>query len=99
MAHDELATCRASPVCPEQLVMIIPVMGECDWADRTSEAFQQAVEICSYTIAHKHGDELMCSMAHRRSRSRYVVASWLMCSLHAVDVECQTCSNSLCFCN
>ena len=32
---------------------------------------QQSPEVCSYMHAHKRGDELKWSVAHRRSSSRY----------------------------
>ena len=30
----------------------------------------EPVELCSFTLAHKHGDELLWSRAHKRSKSR-----------------------------
>lgn len=42
-------------------------MGHTQWAESCA---QVSVELCSYTIAHKRGDELMTSVAHKRSKSR-----------------------------
>ena len=41
--------------------------GHTQWAESCA---QVSVELCSYTIAYKLGDELMTSVAHKRSKSR-----------------------------
>ena len=43
-------------------------VGQRDWADTTPGTAQ--VELCLFTLAHKRGDELMWSVAHKRSKSR-----------------------------
>ena len=43
--------------------------GQSHWAGITPGT-ARAVALCSYTLAHKRGDELMWSVAHKRSRSR-----------------------------
>ncbi|DBA87963.1 TPA: hypothetical protein ACH3X1_004948 [Trebouxia sp. C0004] len=45
-------------------------MGQRYWTEMMSGVSQQPLEICSYTMAHKRGDELMWSVAHRRARTR-----------------------------
>ncbi|DBB03152.1 TPA: hypothetical protein ACH3X1_013321 [Trebouxia sp. C0004] len=45
-------------------------MGQRHWTEMMSGVSQQPLEICSYTMAHKRGDELMWSVAHRRARTR-----------------------------
>ena len=45
-------------------------MGQSTWAEMTTAASQQSLEVCSYTLAHKRGDELMWSMAHKRAKTR-----------------------------
>ena len=40
--------------------------GHTQWSESCA---QVSVELCSYTIAHKRGDELM-TVAHKRSKSR-----------------------------
>ncbi len=46
-------------------------MGQSQWLETASQAESQPVQLCSYTLAHKRGDELMWSKAHKRSKSRY----------------------------
>lgn len=45
-------------------------MGLHHWVDMPPGAIGQPLELCSFTLAHKRGDELMWSVAHRRSKSR-----------------------------
>ncbi|DBB03150.1 TPA: hypothetical protein ACH3X1_013321 [Trebouxia sp. C0004] len=49
-------------------------MGQRHWTEMMSGVSQQPLEICSYTMAHKRGDELMWSVAHRRARTRFFTA-------------------------
>ena len=46
-------------------------MGQSQWLEIASQAEPQPVQLCSYTLAHKRGDELMWSEAHKESKSRY----------------------------
>ncbi|DBA75815.1 TPA: hypothetical protein ACH3X1_010220 [Trebouxia sp. C0004] len=43
-------------------------MGQCQWLETASQAEPQPVQLCSYTLAHKCGDDLMWSRAHKRSK-------------------------------
>ncbi|DBA87692.1 TPA: hypothetical protein ACH3X1_004699 [Trebouxia sp. C0004] len=45
-------------------------MGHSHWAELSTDWYHHSVDLCLYTIAHKRGDELMWSVAHKRSRSR-----------------------------
>ncbi|DBB00752.1 TPA: hypothetical protein ACH3X1_000685 [Trebouxia sp. C0004] len=45
-------------------------MGHSQWAELSTDLIHHSVDLCLYTIAHKRGDELMWSVAHKRSRSR-----------------------------
>ena len=45
-------------------------MGLHQWVDMPPGATGQPLELCSFTLAHKRGDELMWSVAHTRSKSR-----------------------------
>ena len=47
----------------------LPGRGHTQWAESCAQV-SLTVELCSYTIAHKRGDELMTSVAHKRSKSR-----------------------------
>ncbi|DBA84634.1 TPA: hypothetical protein ACH3X1_005997 [Trebouxia sp. C0004] len=45
-------------------------MGHSQWAELSTDLYHHSVDLCLYIIAHKRGDELMWSVAHKRSRSR-----------------------------
>lgn len=45
-------------------------MGLHHWVNMPPGATGQPLELCSFALAPKHGDELIWSVAHRRSKSR-----------------------------
>jgi len=60
-------------------------MGQSQWLDTSSQAGAQPVQLCSYTLAHKRGDELMWSMAHKRSKSRYGSSFYVFVGMEAAS--------------
>ena len=55
----------------QHVSQILHRMGQSHWLKTSSQAGAQPVQLCAYTLAHKRGDELMWSMAHKRSKSVY----------------------------
>ena len=54
--------------CMLQVSRFLQVSRDSQWTDHPLGT--DAAELCAFTLAHKRGDELLWSRAHRRSRTR-----------------------------